>query len=85
MYAYPEGEKGAIDLVVKYNGKSITFLLCDWGKAFDPTLVPDVDVTLPAEKRRIGGLGIFLIRQMMDSVVYRRNENMNILIMSKSI
>ena len=61
------------------------FVLSDAGKPFDPTLVPDADVTLPAEERRIGGLGIFLIRQIMDSVEYRRNGERNVLIMSKTI
>jgi anti-sigma regulatory factor (Ser/Thr protein kinase) len=47
--------------------------------------VPDVDVTLPAEERRIGGLGIFLIRQMMDSLEYRRHGGKNILVLNKKI
>lgn len=85
MYAYPEGEKGAVDLVARCNGKAVSFILTDSGKPFDPTKVPDADVTLPAEERRIGGLGIFLIRQIMDSVEYRRNGDKNLLVMSKSI
>ena len=85
MYAYPEGAKGSVDLVAKFNGRVVTFVLSDAGKPFDPTLVPDADVTLPAEERRIGGLGIFLIRQIMDSVEYRRNGERNVLIMSKTI
>ena len=85
MYAYPEGKSGSIDLVAKCDGKSVMFVVSDSGKPFDPTLVPDADVTLPAEERRVGGLGIFLIRQIMDSVEYRRNGGMNVLVMSKKI
>ena len=48
-------------------------------------MVPETDVTLPAEERRIGGLGIFLIKQIMDTVEYRRNEGRNVLVMSKKL
>lgn len=85
MYAYPEGKCASIEIVAKCDGNSVTFVISDSGKPFDPTMVPDADVTLPAEERRIGGLGIFLIRQIMDSVEYRRNGGKNILVMSKKI
>lgn len=85
MYAYPEGKHGSIEIVAKCDGNSVTFVISDSGKPFDPTLVPDVDVTLPAEERRIGGLGIFLIRQMMDSLEYRRQGGKNILVLNKKI
>ena len=85
MYAYPEGKSGSIDIVAKCDGDSVKLVISDSGKPFDPTMVPDADVTLPAEERRIGGLGIFLIRQIMDSVEYRRNGGKNILVMSKKI
>ena len=85
MYSYPKGESGSVDLVAKCNGESVTFVLSDAGKPFDPTMVPETDVTLPAEERRIGGLGIFLIKQIMDTVEYRRNEGRNVLVMSKKL
>jgi anti-sigma regulatory factor (Ser/Thr protein kinase) len=85
MYAYPEGKCGSIEIVAKCDGSSVTFVISDSGKPFDPTMVPDVDVTLPAEERRIGGLGIFLIRQMMDSLEYRRHGGKNILVLNKKI
>ena len=53
------------------------FVLTDSGKEFDPTKVPDADVTLSAEEREIGGLGIFLIRQIMDTVEYHRIDGKN--------
>ena len=59
------------------------FKLIDTGKPFDPTIVPDADVNLSAEDRQIGGLGIFLVRQIMDSVEYRRIDGKNILTMIK--
>jgi anti-sigma regulatory factor (Ser/Thr protein kinase) len=48
------------------------------------TQAPDVDISLDAEKRKIGGLGIFLVQQMMDEVDYQRTpDGMNVLVMKK--
>lgn len=82
-YAYPEGEEHNIILSVKLMDNRLIFRLIDTGKPFDPTIVPDADVTLSAEDRKIGGLGIFLVRQIMDSVEYRRIDGKNILTMVK--
>jgi anti-sigma regulatory factor (Ser/Thr protein kinase) len=65
--------------------ESIILVLTDTGKEFDPTMVPDADVTLSAEDRQIGGLGIFLIRQIMNEVKYERIEGKNILTMEKKL
>ena len=82
-YAYPEGETHDIVLSVKLTDNRLMFKLIDTGKPFDPTIVPDADVNLSAEDRQIGGLGIFLVRQIMDSVEYRRIDGKNILTMIK--
>ena len=82
-YAYPEGETHDIVLSVKLIDNRLIFKLIDTGKPFDPTIVPDADVNLSAEDRQIGGLGIFLVRQIMDSVEYRRIDGKNILTMIK--
>ncbi|MBO5810210.1 MAG: ATP-binding protein [Bacteroidales bacterium] len=82
-YAYPEGEVHDIVLSVKLTDNRLMFKLIDTGKPFDPTIVPDADVNLSAEERQIGGLGIFLVRQIMDSVEYRRIDGKNILTMIK--
>ena len=65
--------------------ESIVFVLTDTGKEFDPTMVPDADITLSAEDRPIGGLGIFLIRQIMNEVRYERIEDRNVLTMEKKL
>lgn len=57
--------------------------ITDKGKAFDPTSREEPDVSLPAEERQIGGLGIYLIRKMMDKVRYERKEGKNILRLEK--
>ena len=57
----------------------------DDGRAFNPLSRPPVDITVPLEQRAIGGLGIHMIRQMMDSVEYRRAEGRNILTMTRHV
>ena len=81
-YAYPEGEEHEITLSVKVDAGKMTFELSDTGEPFDPTAVDDADVTLSAEERSIGGLGIFLVKNIMQSVEYHRENDRNILIMN---
>ena len=57
----------------------------DGGLPFDPTQVAEADTTLSAEERPIGGLGIFLVRQLMDTVAYQRVEGKNRLTLIKRI
>lgn len=80
-YAYPEDEEHEIILDVNKDNNSITFILSDTGKPFDPTEVDDADITLSAEQRPIGGLGIFIIRKIMKSVKYKREGEKNVLMM----
>lgn len=84
-YAYPKEEHESIYLSAKMHEGSIIIVLTDTGKEFDPTTVPDADVTLSAEDRQIGGLGIFLIRQIMNEVKYERIEGKNILTLEKRL
>ena len=85
LYAYPKEERQEIVLTAKISDKSLIFVLTDSGKEFDPTQVPDADVTLSAEEREIGGLGIFLIRQIMNKVEYQRIEGKNVLTLGKQL
>lgn len=83
-YAYDD-DNGTVRCLVNSDGKSITLQLCDRGKPFDPTAKEDPDVTLQMEDRTIGGLGIFLTKQMMDVVSYERKNGENILSIQKNI
>lgn len=84
-YAYPEGTLGEIDISVTFSGGSITFTIQDTGTPFDPTKVSNPDTSLSAEERPIGGLGIYLVRELMDEVSYCYENNHNILTLKKKI
>ena len=85
LYAYPKEESQEISLSAKMSGSNLVFVLTDSGKEFDPTQAPDADITLSAEERQIGGLGIFLIRQIMNTVEYQRIDGKNILTLGKQL
>lgn len=84
-YAYPAGTVGNVSIEVLANDNQLTFVISDSGMPFDPTAEDEVDTTLPAEERSIGGLGIHLIRQIMDSVNYERTDGKNILTLGKTL
>jgi anti-sigma regulatory factor (Ser/Thr protein kinase) len=84
-YAYPKEEHQYIYLSAKMNDGSIVLTLTDTGKEFDPTAAPEADITLSADERQIGGLGIFLIRQIMNEVRYERIDGKNVLTLEKKI
>lgn len=84
-YAYPEGVVGKINLTAMYDGNDLTFCIVDYGKPFDPTQAEDIDTTKPLEERGIGGLGIFLVRQLMDELTYERKNGENRLTLVKHL
>ena len=84
-YAYPAGTEGKIALEVCANSSEIHFRILDTGVPFDPTVREKADTSLSAEDRQIGGLGIFLVREMMDVVNYERQDGKNILTLIKHI
>ena len=84
-YAYPKDEHQSIYLSATLHDGSIVLILTDTGKEFDPTMAPDVDITLSADEREIGGLGIFLIQQIMNEVKYERIDGKNVLTLEKKL
>ena len=79
-YAYGEGE-GNMSLGIGFDEESraITFRMTDKGIPFDPLKKPDPDISLSADEREIGGLGIFITKKTMDSLTYTYENNENIL------
>lgn len=85
MYAYPQEETHEIILKTTATESQLIFLLTDNGLSFDPTSAPEVNLNIPADERQIGGLGIFLIRRIMNEVTYRRLDGENHLTMKKNL
>ena len=83
FYAYKGDVEDAVDISLVREGGELIVTLIDHGIAFDPTLRKDPDITLSAEDRPIGGLGIFLIKKIMDEVSYQRVDERNVFIMKK--
>lgn len=86
LHAYKKEEKGkTIDVSLRFEAGLLTATLTDTGLAFDPTAKDDPDITLSAEDRPIGGLGIFLIKKIMNELSYKRVGDKNVLTMRKTI
>ena len=85
-YAYGDGE-GDMTLGISFDESThdVTFRMSDKGVPFDPLQKTDPDITLSAEEREIGGLGIFITKKTMDSVIYTYENGQNILTMIKNI
>ena len=81
-YAYPDS-KGTAKIEIDTSGDSVVIRLTDSGIPFDPLAKPDPDVTESAEKRKIGGLGIYMVKKSMDSISYQRQDGKNIRTISK--
>ena len=82
-YAYPVGVEGDIEVCMMTDGKCLKVVITDSGVPFDPTLIEDVDISLSAEERQVGGLGIHLLREIMDSVNYEHLNGRNTLTLKK--
>ena len=85
MYAYPEGSDGLVDVEAIIWKDHLDFIITDSGVPFDPTQVTAPDLTLDASERPIGGLGIYLVKTIMEDVRYSRKEGKNILSMTKKL
>ena len=83
-YAYSEKEED-VTLGISYSEDELIMRFTDHGMPFDPLMKKDPDVTLSAEERDIGGLGIFIVKKTMDDVHYEYKNGKNILTIRKKI
>lgn len=81
-YAYPE-DAGEVELVVDAQNARVSITLIDSGAPFNPLELEEPDITLSAEERPVGGLGIFMVKKSMDEVYYERKDGKNIFQMIK--
>ena len=84
-YAYPEGTVADITLIAESDGIELTFVISDKGKEFDPTQQEDADMSINPAEREIGGMGIFIVKNIMNEVTYQRLEGHNLLTMKKTL
>ncbi len=85
-YGYKnQGGTVTVKLIVKESPKRIYIRFCDEGVPFNPLTNEDPDITLSAEDRNIGGLGIFMVKKTMDDIKYKYENNQNILTIMKNL
>jgi anti-sigma regulatory factor (Ser/Thr protein kinase) len=83
-HAYEGVSDGVLDLSCGMESDAIKIILIDYGAPYDPSVVPVPDIKADLSERKIGGLGIFLMRKLMDEVHYEpRNDKSNVLTMIK--
>ena len=85
-YAYAPGSgKATVRFAYDEADRRVSITFIDSGIPYNPLQKADPDITLSAEERPVGGLGIFLVKKTMDDMVYRRENNCNILTIHKHI
>ena len=85
-YAYhPETGPATVRVEVRPDGSAVTITFIDQGVPFDPLAKEDPDVTLPSEQRKVGGLGVFFVKQNMDDIQYEYLNGSNILTLKKEL
>ncbi|MFP4368956.1 MAG: ATP-binding protein [Candidatus Kapaibacterium sp.] len=76
-YGFKDGREHIIEINFIIDEKGIEITVTDDGSEFDPLAVPDPDLNTPAEEREIGGLGIYLVKKLMDDVSYEHENGLN--------
>jgi serine/threonine-protein kinase RsbW len=81
----PDGPPRTVSVSLRHDGTAVTMVMEDDGPAFDPLSLATPDVDAPLEEREIGGLGVFLVRELMDEVSYAHTGTHNQLTMRKVV
>jgi anti-sigma regulatory factor (Ser/Thr protein kinase) len=83
-YAYPNKD-GNLEIIFEKKSQDVTIYFIDSGMKFNPLAKPDADTTLSVEEREIGGLGIFMVKKLMDEIKYDYKGNKNCLSITKHL
>ena len=83
-YGYEDDEQHRIGLSLRTEGDTLVVEIVDDGRAFDSSLERETDTESSLEQRALGGLGLFLVQQMMDDVTYRRRDELNVITLRKN-
>ena len=84
-YAYAVGGGPATVRVAVEEGPTMVITFVDQGVPYNPLAKPDPDITLSADERQIGGLGVYMVKKSMDEIAYRREGDSNVLTIRKRI
>ena len=84
-HGYDDEEPHRIEIILRLEGATLVVVIVDDSRAFDPTLASRPDIDASAEDLDLGGLGLFLVQQMMDGVDYQRRDGCNVVTLTKSI
>ncbi len=84
LYAYLDEENHEIEVEIDASKERLKIIIVDDGRAFNPLEADKPDTSLPLEERKIGGLGIHLVLNMVDELTYKRDGNRNIVVFTKS-
>ncbi|MBO7544604.1 MAG: SpoIIE family protein phosphatase [Bacteroidales bacterium] len=85
LYAYDEPGAGEVKIDALLSEEKVSFKISDSGKPFNPLMAAEPNFDLPGAERPVGGLGIFLVKKLMDVVYYRRDRGVNILRITKNL
>ena len=78
-YGYPDNKRSSIDIELRATAEYLQVVICDDGIPFDPLMRAEPKTDEPLESRKLGGLGIHLVRNLTDDIDYQRQEGRNIL------
>ena len=85
-YAYPNAKgMASVRVELTEDPRAMTITFTDQGIPYDPLAKEDPDVTLSAQEREVGGLGIFMTKKVMDEMRYEYKDNSNILTLIKKL
>jgi serine/threonine-protein kinase RsbW/sigma-B regulation protein RsbU (phosphoserine phosphatase) len=84
-HGYPEEGGHRIAVRLELAGGVVTLVVEDDAQSFDPVQAPLADLDAPLDERRVGGLGVHLIRTLVDDVAYRRDGGRNVLTLRKKL
>ena len=84
-YGYDSEPEQLITFTLAFHQDEVAITMCDNGKPFDPRIPEDPDMEIPLDEKEIGGLGIFLARRYTDTLDYRRENDQNIVTLTKKV
>ena len=83
-YGYDDDEPHRIEIIVRLEGAALIVVIVDDSAPFDLSATPEADLEATLDEREVGGLGLFLVHQMMDNVEYERADGCNVVTLTKS-